>query len=186
MARKIENRVGVNFAIFHSNPWRQFIVLLKICCKDTNIHENVENKISDFWLHKVLNVRACHIFAAHPYIPLYRQLSPPGKKPRVTGSILRSSSLSDVTINCMISSTLTEDKWNYIDRAVNQLKVVALSHFIHISIFQVKETGGTKRSRGRPKKEVNLPVLWRLENLILWTEKSTLVISLRLHVPEWS
>ena len=47
-ARKMENRVGVNFAIFRSNPWRQFIVLLEICCTDTNIHENVENKISDF------------------------------------------------------------------------------------------------------------------------------------------
>ena len=50
MATKMENRVGVNFAIFRSNPWRQFIVHLEICCKDTNIHENVENKISDFWL----------------------------------------------------------------------------------------------------------------------------------------
>ena len=56
-----ENRVGVNFAIFHSNPGCQFIVLLEICCKDTNIHENVENKISDFLLHKAQNVRACHI-----------------------------------------------------------------------------------------------------------------------------
>ena len=49
------------FAIFRSNHWRQFIVLLGICCEDTNIHENVENKISDFWLHKAQNVRACHI-----------------------------------------------------------------------------------------------------------------------------
>ena len=61
MATKKENRVGVNFAIFRSNPWRQFIELLEICCKDTNIHESVENKISDFWLHKAQNVRACHI-----------------------------------------------------------------------------------------------------------------------------
>ena len=52
MATKMKNRVGVNFDIFHSNSWRQFIVLLEICCKDTNIHENVENKISDFWLRK--------------------------------------------------------------------------------------------------------------------------------------
>ena len=51
MATKMENRVGVNFAFFPSNPWRQFIVLLEIYCKDTNIHGNVENKISDFWLH---------------------------------------------------------------------------------------------------------------------------------------
>ena len=62
MATKMENRVGMNFAIFRSNPWRQFIVLLEICCKDTNIHENVENKISYFWLHKAQNVRACHIY----------------------------------------------------------------------------------------------------------------------------
>ena len=48
----MENRVGVNFAIFRSNPWRQFIVLLEICCKDTNIHENMENKISNILLHK--------------------------------------------------------------------------------------------------------------------------------------
>ena len=61
MATKMENRVGVKFAIFHSNPWRQFIVLLEICFKNTSIHENVENKISDFWLHKAQNVRACHI-----------------------------------------------------------------------------------------------------------------------------
>ena len=61
MATKMENWVGVNFEIFGSNPWRQFIVLLEICCKDTNIHENVENKISDFWFHKAQNVRACHI-----------------------------------------------------------------------------------------------------------------------------
>ena len=60
MATKIENRVGVNFTIFHSNHWRQFIELLEICCKNTNIHESVENKISDFWLHKAENVRACH------------------------------------------------------------------------------------------------------------------------------
>ena len=58
---KTENRVGVKFDIFRSNPWRQFIVLLEICCKDTNIHDNVENKIFDFWLHKAQNVRACHI-----------------------------------------------------------------------------------------------------------------------------
>ena len=57
---KRENLVGVNFAIFRSIPWRQLIVLLEICCKDANIHENVENKISDFWLHKAQNVRACH------------------------------------------------------------------------------------------------------------------------------
>ena len=57
---KMENRINVKFAVFHSNPWRQVIVLLKNCCKDTNIHENVENKISDFWLHKAENVRACH------------------------------------------------------------------------------------------------------------------------------
>ena len=62
MATKIENRVGVNFAIFRSNPWRQLIVLLEIYCKDTNIHENVENKISDFRLHKAQNVRACHSY----------------------------------------------------------------------------------------------------------------------------
>ena len=61
MATKMEYRVGVNFAIFRSNPWNQFIVLLEICCKDTNIHENVENRIFDFWLHKAQNVRACHI-----------------------------------------------------------------------------------------------------------------------------
>ena len=61
MATKMENRVDVNFAIFRGNPWRQFIVLLEICCKDTDIHENVENKISDFLLHKAQNVRACHI-----------------------------------------------------------------------------------------------------------------------------
>ena len=52
MATKMETRVGVNLAIFRSDHWRQFIVLLEICCKDTNIHENVENKIFDFWLHK--------------------------------------------------------------------------------------------------------------------------------------
>ena len=57
MATKMENRFGVNFAIFRSNPWCQFIVLLEICCKDTNIHENVENKISAFWLHKAQNFR---------------------------------------------------------------------------------------------------------------------------------
>ena len=57
----MENQVGVNFAIFHSNPWRLFIMRLEICCTDTNIHESVENKISDFWLDKVQNVRACHI-----------------------------------------------------------------------------------------------------------------------------
>ena len=44
----MENRVGVNFAIFRSNHWHQFIELLEICCKDTNIHESVENKISVF------------------------------------------------------------------------------------------------------------------------------------------
>ena len=60
MATKMENRIGVNFAIFRSNPWRQFIVLLEICCKDTNIHGHVGNKISDFLLHKAQNVRACH------------------------------------------------------------------------------------------------------------------------------
>ena len=62
MAVKMENQVGVNFAIFRSNPWRQFSVLLEICCTGTNIHESVENKISDFWLHKAQNVRACHRF----------------------------------------------------------------------------------------------------------------------------
>ena len=61
MAMKMENRVGVNFAIFRSNPWRQFIVLLEICCKDTNIHESVENKISVFFGSIRLKfVRACH------------------------------------------------------------------------------------------------------------------------------
>ena len=44
MATKKENRVGVNFAIFRSNPWRQFIELLEICCKDINIHESVEKQ----------------------------------------------------------------------------------------------------------------------------------------------
>ena len=48
MATKMENRVGVNFAIFRSNPWRQFIELLEIYCKDTNIHESVENKFQIF------------------------------------------------------------------------------------------------------------------------------------------
>ena len=64
MATKMENRFGVNFAIFRCNPssWRQFFELLEICCKDTNIHESVENKISDFWLHKAQNVKACHIY----------------------------------------------------------------------------------------------------------------------------
>ena len=78
MTTKIENRVGVNFAILLlllfwlfffffcffscSNNWLQFIVLLEICCKDTNIHETEENKISDLWLHKAKNVRACHIY----------------------------------------------------------------------------------------------------------------------------
>ena len=33
MAIKMENRVGLNFAIFRSNPWRQFTVLLEICVK---------------------------------------------------------------------------------------------------------------------------------------------------------
>ena len=61
MATKMEDQVGVNFAIFRSNPWRQFIELLKICCKETNIHKNVENNISEFWLRKAQNVRACHI-----------------------------------------------------------------------------------------------------------------------------
>ena len=42
MATQMENWVGVNFAISRSNPWRQFIVLLEICYKDTNIHENVK------------------------------------------------------------------------------------------------------------------------------------------------
>ena len=60
MATKMESRIGVNFAIFRSNHWRHFIALLEICCKDTNVHEDVENKISDFWLHKAQN-RACHI-----------------------------------------------------------------------------------------------------------------------------
>ena len=60
MATKMENRVGVNFAFFRSNPWRQSIVLLEICCKDTYIHESVKNKISDFWLNKAQNIRACH------------------------------------------------------------------------------------------------------------------------------
>ena len=59
MATKMENRVGVDFPILCSNPWRQLIVLLEICCKDTNVHENVENKIFDVWLHKAQNVRAC-------------------------------------------------------------------------------------------------------------------------------
>ena len=57
---KMENLVCVNFAIFRSYHWHQFIELLEICCKNTNIHESVENKISDFWLHKVQNVRVCH------------------------------------------------------------------------------------------------------------------------------
>ena len=60
MAAKMENLVDVNFAIFRSNPWRQFIVLLEICWKDTNIHEKMENKISDFYPHKAPNVSACH------------------------------------------------------------------------------------------------------------------------------
>ena len=62
MVTKMENRVGVNFSIFRSNPWRQFIVLQEICCKDTNIHENVEKK-NDFCLHKAQNVGACHKYA---------------------------------------------------------------------------------------------------------------------------
>ena len=65
MAMKMENQTGVNFAIFRSNPWLQFIELLEICCKDTkvtNIHESVVNKISDFWLHKAQNVRAYHSY----------------------------------------------------------------------------------------------------------------------------
>ena len=64
MATEMENRVGMTFAIFRSNPWCQFIVRLKICCKADNIHENVENvenKISNFWLRKAQNVRGCHI-----------------------------------------------------------------------------------------------------------------------------
>ena len=65
MATKMENRVGVNFAIFRSTPWRQFIELLEICCKDTNIHESMNNKISDFWLHKAQHVRVCHIQCVH-------------------------------------------------------------------------------------------------------------------------
>ena len=48
MATMMENQIGVNFAIFCSNPWRQFIELLEICCKDTNIHESVENKNFQF------------------------------------------------------------------------------------------------------------------------------------------
>ena len=56
----MDYRVGVNFAIFRSYLWRQFIELLEICYKDTNTHKNVENKISDFWLHMAQNVRACH------------------------------------------------------------------------------------------------------------------------------
>ena len=70
---KKENRVGVHFAILHSNPWHQFIELLEICCKDTIIHESAENKISDFWLHKAQNVGACQIlphFTANFYRPL--------------------------------------------------------------------------------------------------------------------
>ena len=63
MATKMENRIGVNFAIFRCNLWRQFIELLEICCKDINIHESVENKISDFWLHKAQNVTACHNYS---------------------------------------------------------------------------------------------------------------------------
>ena len=62
MATKMENWIGVNFAIFRSNPWRKFIELLKICYKDTIIHKSVVNKISNFWLHKAQNVRACHIW----------------------------------------------------------------------------------------------------------------------------
>ena len=62
MSTKLENRIGVNFAIFRSTPWRQFIELLEICCKDTNIHKSVVNKIFEFWLHKAQNVRACHIY----------------------------------------------------------------------------------------------------------------------------
>ena len=65
MATKMENPVGVNFAIFRSNPWRQFTELLHICCKDTNIHENVENKISDFWLHKAQNVKMPITYIVH-------------------------------------------------------------------------------------------------------------------------
>ena len=63
MASKMENRVGVKFAVFRSNPWRQVIVLLESCCKNTIIHENVENKISDFLLHKAQNVRACYNYS---------------------------------------------------------------------------------------------------------------------------
>ena len=50
MATKMENRVGMNFAIFRCNPWRQFIELLEICCKDTNIHEVWKTKFPIFWL----------------------------------------------------------------------------------------------------------------------------------------
>ena len=56
---QMENRLM--FAIFRSNPWRQVVVLLEICSKG-NKHENMENKISDFWLHKAQNVRACHMY----------------------------------------------------------------------------------------------------------------------------
>ena len=73
MATKMENRVGVNFAIFGINPWRQFIELFEICCKDTNMHEMVENKISDFWLHKAQNVRACHRYRGIDFL-LYGQI----------------------------------------------------------------------------------------------------------------
>ena len=61
-----EGKIGLVWILlfFGSNPWRQFIELLEICCKYTNIHESVENKISDFWLHKAQNIRACHIYAA--------------------------------------------------------------------------------------------------------------------------
>ena len=58
---KMKNRVGVNFAIFRSNPWRQFIVLLEICCKDTNVHESVENKISHVLLHKGSKCQSCQV-----------------------------------------------------------------------------------------------------------------------------
>ena len=49
------------FCYFRSNPWRQFIVLLEICCKDTNVHESVENKISHVLLHKGSKCQSCQV-----------------------------------------------------------------------------------------------------------------------------
>ena len=40
----MEIRVYVKFAILRSNPWRQFIELLEICGKDTDIHKKKKKK----------------------------------------------------------------------------------------------------------------------------------------------